>query len=215
MPIKFKSTLIGALLILSVSSSTAFSAPAKSYSYTYDLNGKLTLIQTGEGEKIRFIYDANGNLLKKKKLLKPIGSLENIKYGTEFIDRGNVVEIKTVLTGSGYFLEEDEIVDVEVSLIKNQDGSETSLLLGKATHNIPRSDIFNKFPQYNKTNSGFNFNFDLRLLNGDYSILISVTNVYGEITQFSHPFKVEIPIIPKPEVPNPDKPVIPIDPPKI
>ncbi|OMF66218.1 RHS repeat domain-containing protein [Paenibacillus glucanolyticus] len=210
MSLKSKSILIGLATILFVSSNTTYSAPAKSYSYTYDVSGKLTLIQTNEGDKIRFFYDANGNLTHKQSLLKPFGRVENINYTTKFEKEGNFMVLKTTLTGLGYYLEEDDVTKIEVFLFDYSPNSHSYRKLGDAIFNVQRPDIYNKYPQYKKTDSGFNFNVNVKLPNGSHMIRISSTNSYGEVTHFTHTFKIDNSYDdPRP----PEKP--PIDPPEM
>ncbi|WP_223067785.1 hypothetical protein [Paenibacillus caui] len=142
------------------------------YTYHYDLNGRLTYIESTEG-RIYFQYDSNGNLLRKE-LKDPLG------FGV--LESPAVDQIYTnTLSIKGWHLDKAGIESIKVYL--------NNEFKGLATYGQSREDVYSKYPNYNNHNAGFYFDLVLPKENNNYDLKVVVRNNNGEEMTYTKSFK--------------------------
>lgn len=133
----------------------------RTFTYAYDANGRLTKIETDQGN-FSFSYDANGNLLDKKRgwvvqtpepELAAIGSFTSGSRYSMFSWDEDVHVKGAIFLFQGWYLNSRPIEKIECFW----DG----IAVGEAETGRLNEAIYAQYPEYENKNSGFRFKFNI------------------------------------------------------
>lgn len=189
------------------------SGPSK-YTYTYDANGRLMLVDTGKG-KIRYRYDANGNLLQKTRegfaeppvtqpskpefpeqelaALPDIGELDGGSYS--FYSVNDAASMNGItLSFKGWYLSEKPIEKVQYYWNDN-------LLIGESTYGLKNDTVYFDHPEYENRNLGFKLNVKMsnyvqQLDAREYKISAVIKHKDGSSHKLENKIKISVLKIP-------------------
>lgn len=151
--------------------------------YEYDNNGRLKTLTNSSGDKMSFVYDSNGNLIRTA--LEPIGQLASPSMNANYLSNQ---KIKV----SGWFLNKRGNAKVEIYDNNN--------LIDTITTFSPNEEVFKAHPRYNIHNSGFSKEYTFS--NGSHSLKVIATGNDGKQTLLTSNFKVSLPVLGQLEKPT-------------
>nr|WP_246098567.1 RHS repeat domain-containing protein [Saccharibacillus brassicae] len=178
--------------------------PSK-YKYTYDANGRLTLVTTGKA-KIRYTYDSNGNVLHKTveelveapipepdkpAVLPNIGGITSTNTYSFYSDNGYSMPMKGIkLVFKGWYLSQKEVSRVDYV-------ADNALFLGQSAYGLNDEITYFNHPEYGNHNAGFKLTVDMgskidSLNPGLHKLSVYIHHKDGSVHKLEQKVKVEI-----------------------
>ena len=137
----------------------------------------------GFDETVNISSLSNGKKTLEVKIIGNSGTVQTIKvnFNKVTLESRNVLDEPTVnssivgtMTVRGWALSEAGTKEVRIKL----DGQ----LLGKATINVTRNDVYNVHPEYNNKKSGFTATFDISKVSaGTKELIVEIEDNYGNV----------------------------------
>ncbi|MGX7418998.1 N-acetylmuramoyl-L-alanine amidase [Carnobacterium gallinarum] len=135
--------------------------------YSYQLN--TSTLSVGSHKLTVQVIDKNGTIKNSEStIVKPKADVINM---IDTLSEGQIVSGKKTIRG--WALAGEKLKNIEIYV----DGK----LQGNAVYGIERLDVYNKFPQYNNKNSGYNFTLDVDALTyGKHKVDVKVVLANGD-----------------------------------